>query len=150
MNVPRERPRPRICPSCGAPLSADALVCPLCGGVTAIEIASERLRYHLASEARRVSMHLRNRAALVWVLALIPILIVPPIVAIFVIYRSADDDLRNFDRTLAATVAVLNVIVSVMFWHWLGHFTLGFGPGLWFFLKSLGVGHAPIAAPTPI
>jgi predicted RNA-binding Zn-ribbon protein involved in translation (DUF1610 family) len=150
MNTPRERPNPRICPSCGAPLNADALVCPSCGGVTAIEIASERLLQHMAGEARRLIPYLRNRAALVWILALIPILIVPPIIAILVMYGSADDDLRNFDRTLAATVAVLNVIVSFIFWHRLGHFTLGFGPGLWFFLKSLGVGHAPIATPTPI
>ncbi len=85
-----------------------------------------------------------------WVLALVPILIVPPVVAIFVMYRSPADDLRNFDRTLATTVAVLNVIVSVMFWHWLGHFTLDFGPGLWFFLKSLGLSHSPVARATPI
>jgi hypothetical protein len=116
----------------------------------AIEIASRRLRDHIAGQVGRASANLRNHATLVWILALIPILIAPPLIALFLIYRAGRDQPRTFDFALAATVALLNAVLSILFWRRLGLAALDFGPGLWFFFDSLGVHHTPLAKPTPI
>ena len=150
MNLPRQPPRPRVCPSCGAAINLDGMVCPSCGGVVAIEIASRRLRDHIAGQTGRARANLRDPATLIWVLALIPILIAPPLIALFLIYRAGRDKPRTFDFALAATVALLNVVLSILFWRRLGLAALDFGPGLWFFFNSLGVHHAPPAKPTLI
>ena len=85
-----------------------------------------------------------------WGLALFPFLIAPPLIALLMLRRRADSGLRDGDRSLVATVAIVNIILSVMFWHWIGATALGLGSALWSLLKSLGATVAPVARPTLI
>lgn len=85
-----------------------------------------------------------------WGLALCPFLIAPPLIALLMLRQRAEGDLRDGDRALVATVAIVNIILSVMFWHWIGATALGLGSALWSLLKSLGATVAPVARPTLI
>lgn len=150
MNAPPGPPRPERCPSCGSALNDRALVCGSCGAVISIEIGSLLLRNQASALSRRLLVVLGRRAAVTWGLALFPFLIAPPLIALLMLRRRADSGLRDGDRSLVATVAIVNIILSVMFWHWIGATALGLGSALWSLLKSLGATVAPVARPTLI
>lgn len=76
----------RTCPACSAEIQANGLICPRCGGFPEVErarIAATNLvnrgfgRFRGGVRSRRVS-----RSVLLWALALTPLLIGPPLIAL--------------------------------------------------------------------
>ena len=88
MNQPLPQRSVRVCPSCHAAVNDGALSCSSCGGLLVVEGVLSRLR----AETRRVGTglgeRLRDQATLIWVLVLIPILIVPPALGVFLALRA--------------------------------------------------------------
>jgi len=135
----------RSCPSCGSPLSRGAITCSYCGGVFAVESVLGRLRAETKNQIGRLGLHLRNRDILVWVLALCPIVILAPILAILMSLRSLraptsenGAPTSRFDA-LVVIAAVCNILLSVMFWRWLSEISMSSGVSIGWFLKSLGI-----------
>jgi hypothetical protein len=135
----------RSCPSCGSPLSRGAITCSYCGGVIAVESVLGRLRAEARNQIERLGQHLRNRDLLVWVLALCPIVVLAPVLAILMNLRSLRTAASGigtpparFDA-LVLVAAVCNIVLSVMFWRWLSEISMSSGISIGWFLKSLGV-----------
>jgi hypothetical protein len=135
----------RSCPSCGSPLSRGAITCSYCGGVIAVESILGRLKAEARNQIERVSQHLRNRDTLIWTLALCPILILPPVLAAVMSFRSlrastaeAGPVPARFDALVLIT-ALCNIVLSIMFWRWLSEISMSSGLWIGWFLKSLGV-----------
>lgn len=91
-----------------------------------------------------------DRARLIWLLALTPILIGPPLLALFMLFAGRGEEKKTSDPAFAATIAVVNVILSVMAWHWLGDRVYSVGSGLWQLLVPFGMGHGPTVGQIPI
>lgn len=131
----------RSCPSCGSPLSRGAITCSYCGGVIAVESVLGRLRAEARNQIERLGQHLRNRDVLIWVLALCPIVILAPVLAIVMSLRSlraSGIGSARFD-VLVVIAAVCNIVLSVMFWRWLSEISMSSGISIGWFLKSLGI-----------
>lgn len=78
----------RSCPSCEAAIPARAMVCPRCGGVPEVEAARlaatgffDRLFGRLSGRRAAGQRRAIPRLVLVWILACVPVLIGPPIIA---------------------------------------------------------------------
>jgi hypothetical protein len=136
----------RSCPSCGAALSRGALTCSYCGGVVAVENLLSRLKAELRYHVNRAGNRLRDRSALIWTLAVFPIFILPPVLALLMIFRalrrpdlSEPGAIHRFDVSVFF-IALCNIILSIMFWRWLSEISMssGLSPG-WFF-RSIGIG----------
>ncbi|WP_207834142.1 zinc ribbon domain-containing protein [Bradyrhizobium quebecense] len=136
----------RTCPSCGSVLSRGVLTCSYCGGVIAVENVLGRLRSELRFQVNRASQRLRDRNVLIWVLALCPIFILPPVLAILMCLRSSDGTqpdqgpaTRGRDVVAIVILALCNLILSIMFWRWLSEISMASGFSIGLFLKSLGL-----------
>lgn len=79
----------RACPSCAAQMQANSLICPRCGGFPEVERARHAAtdlinrgfgRFRGGVRSRRIS-----RSVLLWVLALTPLLIGPPLIALVLV-----------------------------------------------------------------
>jgi hypothetical protein len=135
----------RNCPSCGSGLTSGALTCGYCGGVIAVENVLGRLKAEIRHQISNASRHLRDRNVLIWTLALVPILILPPLLAVLMNFRSfraseanPSSAVRNFN-VFILIVAVCNIILSVIFWRWLSEISLSSGLSIGLILKSIGV-----------
>lgn len=135
----------RSCPSCGSPLSRGAITCSYCGGVIAVESVLGRLRAESRIHIERLGQFLRNRNVLVWVLALCPIVILAPVLAIVMSFRSRGTPTPGggaapprFD-VLVVIASVCNIVLSVMFWRWLSEISMSSGLSIGWFLKQLGL-----------
>jgi hypothetical protein len=137
----------RSCPSCGAVLNGGAITCNSCGGLVVVESILGRLKTEVRYQSGQANERLKNRGILLWVLALCPIVILPPVLAIFLSFRSpktADGQPAAEARSpdvLILIVAVCNIILSVMFWRWIGDAAMSMGLSIGLFLKSIGVSH---------
>jgi hypothetical protein len=137
----------RSCPSCGAVLNSGAITCNSCGGLVVVESILGRLKSEIRYQSGQANERLKNRGILLWVLALCPIVILPPVLAIFLSFRSPKTtdgqpavEARSPD-VLILIVAVSNIILSVMFWRWIGDAAMSMGLSIGLFLKSIGVSH---------
>lgn len=133
----------RSCPSCGSPLSRGSISCSYCGGVVVVENVLGRLRSEARTQVERLSQHLRNRDVLIWVLALCPILILPPVLAVLMSVRAMREPAvgaaaPRFD-ILVLIAAVCNIALSVMFWRWFSEISMSSGLSIGWFFKSLGI-----------
>lgn len=139
----------RTCPSCGSALNSGALTCNACGGVIAVESVLNRLKQEFRHQAERIGWSVRDPEVLIWVLAACPVLILPPLLALFMSFRSSkssppDGPVSKSNQSLfVAIVAVCNIALSIMFWRWLSELSLS-GLSIGMFLRSLGVSvHSP-------
>jgi hypothetical protein len=130
------------CPSCGSALRRGALTCGYCGGVVAVENVTHRLKFEFRDMVAKAGLRLQERTVLMWVLALVPVLMLPPVLALFMMLRPSSDQagqsLRGFNVSILL-VALCNIVLSVMFWRWLSEVSLSSGLSLGLFLKSIGV-----------
>lgn len=142
----------RTCPSCGSAVNTGALTCSSCGGVIAVETVLSRLKLEFRFQAERIGWSIRDPEVLIWVLAAFPILILPPLLALFMSFRSSrlspsDNPGSKSNLSLfVAIVAVCNILLSIMFWRWLSELSLS-GLSIGMFLRSLGVTvHSPASS----
>lgn len=134
----------RACPSCGSGLSSGAITCRSCGGVVAVESLVGRLKVEIKHQISRLGKNLKDRAVLLWVLAAFPILILPPLLALFMSFRPPKTDDKAVSHNpdvLVLIVAVCNIVLSVMFWRWLGELSMSMGLSMGLILKSIGINH---------
>jgi hypothetical protein len=150
MSVPRAQPRAEICPNCNAAVNRGALVCGSCGGIIPFERGSQRVKDHLVAMLFALRVAFDDRARLIWLLAFTPILIGPPLLALFMLFTGRGEKKKPSDPALAGTIAVVNVILSVMAWRWLGDRVYSVGPGLWQLFVPFGMGHGPAVRQIPI
>jgi hypothetical protein len=125
--LPARPPPPpeRHCPSCGAPVSARAVVCPACGVILAVEATDARLRGTFARLDARlraaVMGFLRRRYAALWLMALVPFAFAPAIAALaycsWRVLRPASDEAVGAltQYALIGAVALANLILSYQF-----------------------------------
>ncbi|WP_339029262.1 zinc ribbon domain-containing protein [Bradyrhizobium symbiodeficiens] len=142
----------RTCPACGSAVNTGALTCNSCGGVIAVESVLSHLKQEFRYQAGRIGWSIRDPAVLIWVLAACPILILPPLLALFMSFRSSklppsDRPASKSNQSLfVAIVAICNIVLSIMFWRWLSEFSLS-GLSIGMFLRSLGVNvHSPASS----
>jgi hypothetical protein len=136
----------RSCPSCGSVLTRGALTCSYCGGVIAVENVLSRLRAELKHQINRGSLYLRDRNRLIWVLAMCPLFILPPILAVLMSlrnFRASEVNGRgaahNLDGSAILIVAICNIVLSLLLWRWLSEISLSSGVSIGVFLKSIGI-----------
>jgi hypothetical protein len=134
----------RVCPSCNAAVNEGSLSCSSCGGLLVVEGVLSRLRFEAWRLMKSLSERMRDPAALIWVLVLIPILIVPPAVGVLLALRGkarGPDPVfaDSTSRTFAIIVGVCNVVLSILFWRWLGSVALGLGFSLGALFRFLGI-----------
>jgi divalent metal cation (Fe/Co/Zn/Cd) transporter len=137
----------RSCPSCGAALNNGAVTCNSCGGLVVVESILGRLRAEVRHHSGLINERLKNRTILLWTLALCPIVILPPVLALFLNFRphkgtegQAAADAHSPD-VLISIVAVCNIILSVLFWRWIGDSAISLGLSIGLLLKSIGINH---------
>ena len=137
----------RSCPSCGAALNNGAMACRSCGGLIVVESLFGQLKTELRYQIGQTNKHLKDRTTLLWCLALCPIVILPPVLAVFLSFRaqavSENQTARGSSApdALILIVAACNIVLSVMFWHWMGDTIISMGLSAGLFLKSFGVRH---------
>jgi ABC-type sugar transport system permease subunit len=105
-----------------------------------------RLKTEVRYQSGQLNERLKNRTILLWTLALCPIVILPPVLALFLSFCSpkrADGQATNSyaPDVLILIVAVCNIIVSVLFWRWIGDAAVSMGLSIGLFLKSIGISH---------
>ncbi|QQO18854.1 hypothetical protein JJB98_02440 [Bradyrhizobium diazoefficiens] len=142
----------RTCPSCGSAVNTGALTCNSCGGLIAVENVLSRLRQEFRYQAERIGWSIRDPEVLIWVLAALPVLILPPLLALFMVFRSSrtvpsDSPATKSNVSLfVAIVAVCNIVLSILFWRWLSELSLS-GLSIGMFLRSLGINvHSPASS----
>ncbi len=142
----------RTCPSCGSAVNTGALTCSSCGGVIAVENVLNRLKEEFRHQAERIGWSIRDPEVLIWVLAVFPILIMPPLLAFFMSFRSSRSSSPDNSATISnpslfvAIVAVCNIVLSIMFWRWLSELSLS-GLSIGMFLRLLGMNvHSPASS----
>jgi hypothetical protein len=128
------------CPNCGAALNPNTLTCRDCGGILAIEGFMSRLKSESSSFFRRAPGALGKGRLVLWTLALTPLLLAPPLVAIFLVGRQSKIAEIRADQWLGIViVAVCNIVLSILFWRWLAELSFGFGTWIGLFLRSFGM-----------
>jgi hypothetical protein len=150
MSVPRAQARAEICPNCNAAVNRGALVCGSCGGIIPFERGSRRVKDHLVAILLSLRAAFDDRVRLIWLPVLTPILIGPPLLALFMLFTGRGEKKKPSDPALAGTIAVANVILSIVAWHWLGDRVYSVGPNLWQLLVPFGMGHDPTVRQIPI
>jgi hypothetical protein len=84
---------------------------------------------------------------MLWTLALCPVVILPPFLALFMSFRSPavpnEQSTSGCGPELTVIIAaVCNIILSVMFWRWIGETAMATGISIGLFLKSFGFTHS--------
>ena len=113
-----------------------------------VESILGRLKAELKFRIVQINDRLRDREVLLWVLALCPLVILPPVLALLLSFRRAkpSDDPAQASRppdVLIVIVAVCNIILSVLIWRWIGDTAVSMGLSIGMFLKSIGIAHPP-------
>lgn len=129
MTQPAQRPSLRRCPSCGAAVSDTAMSCNTCGGVLAIDTLFMRLRQEGSFFTQRLRSVIVEKNLTLWILALIPLLILPPVLAAILSLRAARESTET-ERSAAfwiIGIALCNIILSVLAWRWLSQMSYGVG-----------------------
>lgn len=150
MSIPRAQLRAETCPNCNAAVNRGTLVCGSCGGIIPLEQGARRVKDYLLAVLFSQRAAFDNRARLIWLLALTPILIGPPLLALFILFVGRGQQKKPSDPPLVAAIAAVNVILSVIAWHWLGDHVYGGVSGLWRLFVPLGMGNKPTVRETPI
>ena len=136
----------RTCSSCGAALNRGALTCRSCGGIVIVEQFFGRLKAEARYQNRQVQNYLGDRRRWIWILALFPIIILPPALAIFINVRAwrlqqksetMDSQAAAFDVSILIA-AICNIILSILFWRWIGEFALSVVSAIALLFKSTG------------
>lgn len=142
----------RTCPGCGSAVNAGALTCNACGGVIVVENVLSRLKQEFRHQAERIGWSIRDSEVLIWVLAACPILLLPPLLALFMSFRSSEPTpsdgpaAMSNQRLFVAIVAICNIVLSIMFWRWLSELSLS-GLSIGMFLRLLGMKvHSPASS----
>jgi hypothetical protein len=113
-------------------------VCNRCGGIVPIEATAQRLRNAgpalLATLLRRAQAN--SAAVFLWALASVPLLILPPLCALVLLWRRDwQAEMRIGDARqstdLILIVALVNVLVSLAFWIVAGQKVGGYAVILW-------------------
>lgn len=146
----RNRSLFKSCKNCGAALDPNAFVCNSCGGVVPIEEASRRLRGHAGEWLSRLLAVLNERTLLLWILAVTPILLGPPLLALWGVYIRSRREHPKTETVIIVAIALTNIVMSALFWHWLSETTFAAWPAFWHFLRSLGFESAPAIKTVPI
>lgn len=133
----------RTCQNCRAALDPNALICSSCGGVVPIEVASRLLRGHAVERLSHFLSALNERTLLLWILAAAPMLIGPPLLALWLTYVGSKGRRLLTREIIIVAAALINVIVSILFWRWLSETTFAVWPTIWHFLKSLATEGTP-------
>jgi hypothetical protein len=150
MNGHGARPRVQSCANCRSALSFGAIACSSCGGVVPIEIVSRRFREQRIAIYSFIRERLRERGYLIWVMALTPVLIGPPLCALLIVALRINSERQLEHAALIVAVALVNVIVGLFFWHWLSQIMVGIGPYLLMLFKSFGVEHDKVPRTWPV
>jgi hypothetical protein len=129
MTQPVQRPNLRRCPSCGAAVSDAAMSCNTCGGVLAIDTLLMRLRQEGGFLTERLRSIIVEKNLTLWILALIPLLILPPMLAAILSLRPAREGTETERGTAfwIIGIALCNIVLSVLAWRWLSHMSYGVG-----------------------
>lgn len=132
-------PLPRTCPSCGSVLNPGTISCPSCGGVLAVEDMFGRLKRSIADQAFKLPDQPRTKL-LLWLLAVTPVTIVPPLILIFLgflLHQQSKEE--NQVTPTMILVAVCNIILSAIILRWAGG-------AIWaFLLHATPTSVAPVA-----
>ncbi|KMO12171.1 hypothetical protein [Methylobacterium platani] len=107
------------CPACRLPVRAGRLVCTSCGCLIPVEAAAGRFRRSvriLAAVAAGRLLALRGEA-LVWIMALVPLLVGPPLAAAaLAVMRHRRDARAGPFPTWLLVVAGANIVLSLAMW----------------------------------
>jgi len=85
---------------------------------------------------------------MLWTLALCPIVVLPPLLALFLNFRRQTPNdpsgvnLHSPDL-LISIAAVCNIVLSILFWRWVGDTAVSMGLSIGLLLKSIGINHPP-------
>jgi hypothetical protein len=137
----------RSCPSCGAALNSGAMSCNSCGGLVVVENIIGRLKSEIRYQSSQMSARLRKRSVLLWTLAVCPLVILPPVLAIMLSFRkqSVAGEHRDADGdapdALILVAAICNIILSVLLWRWISDAVWSTAFSFGSFLKSNGSTH---------
>jgi len=107
------------CTTCGSQLTAYS-ICPHCGSLIGVETAVRRVRGLLHAPIARAREHLPHRLStlqFLWICALIPLVIVPPILSLLAAVRlMGRAAAARWDNQLEwiVTIAAINLLLSVL------------------------------------
>lgn len=131
----RAVPRPPTdCPSCGDPIARGLSICPHCGAVIGLEEAahtvSSRIQDHIFTLTKMLAPKRWNRTLVLWVVAAMPMVIGPAVIAVLYILVQLSTSQRRAklspkERRLfpvILVVALINVIASILLWDAFGLF----------------------------
>jgi hypothetical protein len=104
-------------------LNRNSLVCSSCGAIIAIEA-------FVTGSHARIWRWLSKPDALIWILALIPLFLAPPIFSLFFVYRERRSGGSTRDRTFVILCALCNIILTLLLWKWFGERALAMGSWL--------------------
>lgn len=113
----RAAPVLRICPECGLPLRPVNFVCASCGAVWFIAAPSAWFATkRRILQARLRADHRLRRQYLLWTLACLPVLLVPPALALLALWmgRRERAAASGQDDTWVAVVAIVNLLLSCL------------------------------------
>jgi predicted nucleic acid-binding Zn ribbon protein len=125
--LPAHPPPPpqRHCAACGAPVPMQAVICPACGVILAVEATDARIRKGTARLHARmrdaVMRFLRRRFAVLWLMALLPFAFAPAIAALgycsWRVLRPAPDEAAGTlaQYAVIGAVALANLFFSYHF-----------------------------------
>lgn len=115
MNAPRPV-APKRCPSCGAPLAPLSMTCQTCGAVVALEAIVAQGRRAAFDVFFDSASSLSRSDAPIWALALFPMLLAPPILALLLARRAQKRGAPFPNATWIIVVAALNILLSLLLW----------------------------------
>lgn len=109
-----------FCPSCFGEVLKGVSTCPTCGAVLSLETAVQDAKQAGLRKLSPILVSIRSEplSMLAWVLGIVPLLVVPPTLAILVaLYSGKPDDEQ---RRWLYIVAAINICLSLYFWSWAG------------------------------
>ncbi|WP_370877184.1 zinc-ribbon domain-containing protein [Kaistia dalseonensis] len=120
VGAPRLR-RTNSCPSCSNEILEGARTCPTCGALLQLEVALRDLKTASLRKAWPGFGAIRSDPVpiLVWFLSVIPLLVVSPILAVAIAAYAGEP--QGEQRRWVYTLALVNILVSLLFWWWAGN-----------------------------
>jgi hypothetical protein len=151
-------PAPLACPACGALLRDGAVVCRRCGTITPLEQALQagrhKVRRAVQGTAGRIGRIRPSRITLLWIAALLPLVMAPPLIA--ALYAVVALALRRQDFSPREIRHLAAIIVIAALNLWLSYEALGLllqwaGGGLESLMDALPMWlHRPPAGASPL